>query len=240
MSTNVIMAELATAAIVVSIWSFLYRDNAAFRVGQAVVVGIFSAHQLLGSITNIIRYDITPLATDATMIIALVWGALFYTYLSDKYRYIYRALLIFLLAADFGSRLVGNMWQFHYNVWYNAANILKSPMLVVNVIVAATTFVYYIYWKRFQDAFGQTLWLRGTRSLYRYIGGIFFGWIVGMWFLSNITNDIDLSTKIMEGFGAGGVGMYIVYLSLIVVIIDLVYSKVYKVKPIVAPVMEKP
>lgn len=219
--------------IVVSIWSFLHRVNPFFRIAQCVVVGVFSAQILLGSITNIIKYDIVPLPTDPTMIISLVWGGLFYTYLTEKYREFFRIALIFVMSVDFGSRFIGNMWQFHYNVWYNAANVLERPMLVVNVIVAITTLVYYIYWKRFQDKFGQTPWLRGTRTLYRYIGAIFFGWIVGMWFCANITNDIDLAMGIMEGVGAGGVGMYVVYLGLIAVIVDIVYSKVRKPEKVV-------
>lgn len=101
-TTELIMGILA-AYLSLTIFSFLYRDNAFFRISEHAFVGLNGGIILYQNLKSIYTTTIQPISGGKFLIIIpAILGILSLTLFSSNYRWLYRYSISFVLALGLG------------------------------------------------------------------------------------------------------------------------------------------
>jgi len=199
-----------------------YKVTQIYYLVQNIILGVVLANTVIVALNSIYTRALIPITSkgDYVLIIAVVWGLLHYTFFSNKYRPIYRQVILIAMALTIAQRCMGNL----DNVFTFSAGLVQylsqNPMLITNMIIAVLAFLYWLYWKPFNEKFKT--YLRPPRYLFRYAIATWCGWSIGQIWCTEIVNFTGLALDTLKGRGAGGLGMYVVLVMAIGILIDVV------------------
>lgn len=104
-STNIWIWFMAIC--ILSMWSFLYRENPVYRVAEHVFVGSTAGHAIGMAIGNIHRYGWTPLfqKSQFSLLIPIILGLLLYTRFFPRIGWLSRWPIAFLVGVGVGQSI---------------------------------------------------------------------------------------------------------------------------------------
>jgi hypothetical protein len=214
--------EIVSAFFILATFSVLWKANPFFKATQQIVIGIVTAFLLLFNITLMNTSVFSRIvAGESLYIISLIWGIAQYTYFSQPLRGIYRGAIVASLTISLGTtinKVLALLWVSMKGISWG----MTDTLLLTNVLVGAFAFIYHIYWKAFEDRFSRIASI--PRMLYRFSFASYCGWVIGSVFClgRGLNQVIDQAFYVVRGVGAGGVGLYVLFIGLIVIVIDAV------------------
>jgi hypothetical protein len=149
------------AAAILSIFSFLYRENAIYRLAEHIFVGAAAGHTLGMAIGNIHRFGWVPLTTKDqwTLIVPLVLGVLLYARFIKGLAWVSRWPIAYLVGNGVGLSLYTSLQSqavlqarasmIDFIVHDQAGNFLLNKsfdnfIMVFGVLAVLTYFIFSI------------------------------------------------------------------------------------------------
>ena len=116
------------AAAILSIFSFLYRENSVYRLAEHIFVGAAAGHTLGMAIGNIHRFGWVPLTTrdQWTLLIPLLLGVMLYARFVKGYAWVSRWPIAYLVGNGVGLSLFTAL---------NSQGILQARASMIDFIV---------------------------------------------------------------------------------------------------------
>jgi hypothetical protein len=109
METLEILGTLMAAAFTLMVYSFLYKENKAYRFAEHVFIGLAVAHSTVISSKYVWDTAFTPLITkgDTFWILSILVGLLYVFFFSKKYFWIYRIPVSTVVGTGIGLGMAG-------------------------------------------------------------------------------------------------------------------------------------
>ncbi len=109
METLEILGTLMAAAFTLMVYSFLYKENKAYRFAEHVFIGLAVAHSTVISSKYVWDTALTPLITkgDAIWLLPIIVGLLYVFFFSKKYFWIYRIPVSTVVGTGIGLGMAG-------------------------------------------------------------------------------------------------------------------------------------
>ncbi|MDP3487907.1 MAG: hypothetical protein Q8S19_08245 [Bacillota bacterium] len=109
-STNIWTWLMALS--ILSIMSFLYKDNPVYRLAEHIFVGCTAGHFLGVAIGNVHRFGWVPLTTKGQyhLIIPLLLGIMLYARFIKGYAWVSRWPIAYIVGNGVGLSLYSNLW----------------------------------------------------------------------------------------------------------------------------------
>lgn len=127
------------AACIMSMLSFLYKENPIYRIAEHVFVGGSAGHAIGMGVGNIHRFGWQPLVENAelTLLVAFVLGILLYARFVPKFAWLSRFPIAFLVGVGTGQSLYTSIRTQVINQTIGAITVLPgaTPMDTVNAII---------------------------------------------------------------------------------------------------------
>jgi len=186
MSFEATLSVLISTALILIIYSILYRENPAFRFGEHLLVGATVGHALVIGVFQIRDLAVikiqSGLATgnlsDIAYIIPIILGAMIYLQYSKTYRYLSKVAIALMISVGIALSIRGLLFV---NVIGQIKGALK-PLTDINSIVyligLVCVLLYFVYEKRASDIAGP-LPIFGRYLLMMTMGAYFANAIMG-------------------------------------------------------------
>jgi len=132
-----------------SVYSYLYKENALFRAVEYILVGLTTAHLTVMGYQNVYDVAINPVmtGTKVLMIVPIILGLLLYTRWSKHYSWVSRIPVSFMLTVAAAVTITGNIdANFMRQVRATMVPIKNLDTLVV-VVGTITTLMYFFFMK---------------------------------------------------------------------------------------------
>ena len=152
------IGNVIAAACILSIFSYLYSENRAFRLVEHLFIGIAAGHMVVMTIFTLRSSLWVPLSRGSTvLVIPLVLGLLLYFIFSKKYSYIYRLSMALLIGVGTGLSLRAAA---HANLAVQIAAtmtpLVASPLdafktfnnILTLVMVVGTISYFFFHWEQ--------------------------------------------------------------------------------------------
>ena len=127
------------AACIMSMLSFLYKENPIYRIAEHVFVGGSAGHAIGMGVGNIHRFGWQPLVENAefTLLVAFVLGILLYARFVPKFAWMSRFPIAFLVGVGTGQSLYTSIRTQVINQTIGAITIFPgaTPMDTVNAVI---------------------------------------------------------------------------------------------------------
>jgi hypothetical protein len=125
--------------ITLMVLSFLYKENAFFRLTEYVFIGLASGYAFAASLRLFINQALTPIFVDGnlTFIIPLILGALFYAQFTKKYSALYRLPL----SLSIGYGLGVTIWSVFAEFFVRQITATMVPIVSASAIVTLDNIV---------------------------------------------------------------------------------------------------
>ncbi|MGI6162837.1 MAG: hypothetical protein ACOYEQ_02785 [Bacillota bacterium] len=167
------------AILTLIVFSFLLKENSAWRFVEHVYIGFTAAHALSMGWGNIKNLALTPMKTQSKvyLIIPCILGIMLYTRFISKYRWMSRYPMSFLVGAGTGMILKGIIdAQFVSQVRASMvpisfANGFWEGLGSIVIIVGTIAVLFYFY---FSDP-GERAVFKNVRSIGRIVMMMAFG-----------------------------------------------------------------
>jgi hypothetical protein len=154
------------AYLILSLFSFMYRDNRFYKFSEHVFAGL-SAGYYAGLIwhTVIIQQLIDPMFIDGKwyLIFPGILGILMFARLSRNYTWVSRTSLAFVMGSTAGIYLISNLHGLVLKQsaatmisWSDRAGFAATVLQVLVVIGVITTLVYFYFSKEHKGFLGGT------------------------------------------------------------------------------------
>jgi len=147
---------LVEAFCTFAVWSYLYKENPAYRLIEYLFIGMSVGHILVMSISSIYSSAITPLiAGNMLYIIPIILGLSLYFYFSRSYYYLYRIPMALLVGTGVGlgirgavhstiiNQIIANISIFNFGM--NWLSLLKGVTIFVGSIAVLYYFIFTYY-----------------------------------------------------------------------------------------------
>ncbi len=136
-----ILAGVFTLAI----YSYLYRENPAYRLGENLLIALAMAHLIVISITTIHDTAITPLlGGESIWIVPIILGFVLYLYFVRTYSYLFRIPIAIMVGVGTALSIRGALSAQLFEQLI--ANISSSVLNVDNfIIVIGSVLVLYYF-----------------------------------------------------------------------------------------------
>ncbi len=152
------IGNIVAAACILSIYSFLYSENRAFRLVEHLFVGIAAGHIVVTTVFTLRSSFWVPLTRGSTMLaIPLVLGLMVYFIFSKKYSYIYRVPMALVVGIGTGlslraaahAQLVIQMATTMVPLITAPFNVLDTfNNILIVIIVIATVSYFFFHWEQ--------------------------------------------------------------------------------------------
>jgi hypothetical protein len=163
-STNI--WHWTTVAAILGMWSFLYKENPAFRVAEHVFVGSTAGHALGMAICNIYRFGWNPLVHQQQLLlfVPLILGLLLYARFFPSMAWLSRWPVAFLVGVGTGQSIYNSIRTQVINQSIGAMNSLTGGSLgqslnaiiaVVGLLAVLTYFLFSIPQSKPVKSFGM-------------------------------------------------------------------------------------
>jgi hypothetical protein len=199
--------------ITIAFYTYLYKDNPAFRLSEHILLGSFTGHTLLMAVKNIQEQGINKaVGGNIIYIIPLLLGVAFFTRYSSEYSWISRYPLALLVGVTAG---VAARAEFQGSILISVQDMISTPLNNLDSIIIFVTLIatmsYFTFTIPHKGVFGS--WAKIGQTLLLFS----FGASASMEFVSRIgavsARFEWLINKIPEVTVAGGivVAAWIVY-----------------------------
>jgi hypothetical protein len=136
--------------ITLMVLSFLYKENAFFRLTEYIFIGLSSGYALAASLRLFINQALNPIFVDGnlTFIIPIIIGALFYAQFTKKYSSLYRIPLSLSIGYGLGVTIWSVFAEFFVRqITATMVPIISGSALVTldNVVLVAGTILSLAY-----------------------------------------------------------------------------------------------
>ena len=154
------------AYLILSLFSFLYKDNRFYRLSEHIFAGL-SAGYYVGLIwqTVIIQQLVNPMVDNGQYILIIpgILGVLMFTRLIPKYSWVSRVSLAFVIGNTAGIYLISSLHGLILPQMYSTMNAFRtadsfSTILLAFIVVVGviSTLVYFYFSKEHTGIFGVT------------------------------------------------------------------------------------
>jgi len=212
------IASLISAALVIMIYSILYRENPLFRVGEGILVGATVGHAVVQAIFNVRDLAIIKvqqgLATGdiskILYVIPILLGIGLYLQFSKKYRYVSKISIAFMLSVGIALSMRGLLYN-------NVIGQIKGAIMPLNTIegIAYTiglisVLLYFVYEEKTSRIAGP------LPNLGRYVLMI----TMGAYFANSIMGRLSIVIGTMDGVLVTP-SIYLVPVAALVIVADV-------------------
>ena len=154
------------AFVTLMVLSFLYKENAFFRLTEYVFIGLASGYAFAASLRLFLNQAITPIVNgDLTFIIPILIGALFYAQFTKKYSSLYRLPLSLSIGYGLGVTIWSVFAEFFVKqITATMVPIITGSALVTldNIVLVAGTTLSLSYFILHKEQTG--LWGKVTKA----------------------------------------------------------------------------
>ena len=138
-----------SALISVAVYSYLYRENMAFRLAEHIIIGSFTGHGLVMAIKNINESAVARVsAGEIVYFIPIILGFLFFTRYLREYDWLQRYPLAVVIgissAVAARSFIQGWIWKSIQVTVSTPLNNLDAILLVLAMLLAMSYFTFTI------------------------------------------------------------------------------------------------
>jgi len=191
---------IGAALIVMTAYSFLYKENPFFRVMESIYVGVGVGWALATSIFSMHTQRLPPFYKDPSGLwwyaLALGLGLFWYTYWSRKWFFLYRIPLSFEVGLNIGTALYGTVYsQYITNIVATFRGFGATPLDTLNNIlisIGTLTAISFFYFSK-----EHTGLLGYSSRIGRYFILIFLGSAFGNTIMGRTALVITMSTQLM-------------------------------------------
>lgn len=153
------LSAFVAFAMVISVWSYLYRENIFSRTATTITIAISTVHAFMYNYTNAWRLAVVPLMEgDIIYIIPIILGLLLFARLSSKYSwlasYSYSVSLGIGTGATLSTLFSGNVAQLIVNTAYAPWNKPGAFYMISGLILFVGTLLAITYWIFTKEATG--------------------------------------------------------------------------------------
>ena len=157
MSSSATAGTLVSAALYLMMYSYLYKINTFFRIGEALFVGSAAGYTLAVSWRNINNMIVTPLlGGNMLYILPLIGGFMYFLFFIKKFRWLYRLPIVIILGSLIGVQLPSSMKVSMLNqltaVIKRATFTGVDPITAVNnlilIVGVATTIILFSFTRK--------------------------------------------------------------------------------------------
>ena len=170
---------LLEAAMTFAVWSYLYKENSAYRLVEYIFIGISVGHILVMSISSIYGSAIAPLLKGNILyIIPIILGFTLYFYFSRSFFYLYRIPMALLVGTGVGLGIRGSAHSSIINQIIANITLFKAGMDWLSLLKGLAIFVgsvSVLYYFIFTYFIKQSDAIIKAMKLPRYIIMLTFG-----------------------------------------------------------------
>jgi len=162
MSAVETLSVLISTTLILMIYTILYRENPAFRLGEHILVGATVGHAVVLAVFQVrdlawIKFQsgiMTGNISEIAYIIPIILGILIYFQFSSKYRYISRVSIALMLAVGIALSIRGLLFVNVIGQIKGALKPLTSIESVVYMVGVVCVLLYFVYEERASRAAG--------------------------------------------------------------------------------------
>ncbi len=214
MELNAVWLSMAiSGAITIAIYSFLYRENSAFRIAEHILIGSFTGHTLVMAVKNIQEVGVSRVAGgDLIFIIPILLGVMMFIRYIPQYAWTVRYPLAVLVGVTAGIEARA---RFHGWIWTQVTETITLPLNnLTNIVIVVSLLAvmsYFTFTVKHTGAVGQ--WTRVGRLILL----LTFGMTISMDLISrlgSVTARFDWlfsNVPYVTAIGALALGAFIVY-----------------------------
>jgi hypothetical protein len=159
--TDIFVVSIA-AILALMIYTILYRENPAFRLGEHILVGATVGNAVVQAVFQIQNVAITKFqkgmetgdVTGILYIIAIILGILLYFQFSSKYRYVSKISIALMLAVGLSLSIRGLISVNVVGQIIGAMQPLNSVQNIVYLIGVVCVLLYFVYEKKVSNIIG--------------------------------------------------------------------------------------
>lgn len=159
--TDIFVVSIA-AVLAIMIYTILYRENPAFRLGEHILVGATVGNAVVQAVFQIQNVALTKFqkgmetgdVTGILYIIAIILGILLYFQFSSKYRYISKISIALMLAVGLSLSIRGLISVNVVGQIIGAMQPLNSVQNIVYLIGVVCVLLYFVYEKKVSNISG--------------------------------------------------------------------------------------
>jgi hypothetical protein len=208
--------QILEAAIVLGYWSSLYRGNLVFNAVESITLGMWSAAVLYLNVSTIWDTNFVPaMAGQWPAMVAIIFGALVYTFFWRRYVEGYRHVMALVMAVSLGITIYSATGR-QFSAMLNYA----TPANFVIMITSVLCICMFIYNTKTERVF------KYPALLALYTAGLpYYGYFAGSQLIQNSTPMVNFFIKFWAGMGK-----YVAIIAFVLVAIDA-YRR-YASKPV--------
>jgi len=138
-----------TAFFILSVFSFCFRDNPAFRISQHVFIAASVGNAVVMAVTNIQRYALTPISHGEVLyLLPCLFGVILYFQYHSKHYWISRYGTAFLVGVTLVTAFRAEIKSKFTSQIISAIVPLTTPDLLTNfngliMLIATITTIYF-------------------------------------------------------------------------------------------------
>lgn len=159
--TDIFVVSIA-AILALMIYTILYRENPAFRLGEHILVGATVGNAVVQAVFQIQNVALTKFqkgmetgdVTGILYIIAIILGILLYFQFSSKYRYVSKISIALMLAVGLSLSIRGLISVNVVGQIIGAMQPLNSVQNIVYLIGVVCVLLYFVYEKKVSNIIG--------------------------------------------------------------------------------------
>ena len=193
-------SAIGAALMVMTAYSFLYKENPFFRVMESIYVGVGVGWGLATSIFNMHTQRLPPFYKDPWglwwYMLAIGLGLFWYTYWSRKWFFLYRIPLSYSVGLNIGTGLYGTVYtNYIVNITATFKGLGATPLDTLNNIlisVGTITAISFFYFSR-----EHTGLLGYSSKIGRYFILIFLGSAFGNTIMGRTALVITMCTQLL-------------------------------------------
>ena len=156
MSATETLSVLISTTLILMIYTILYRENPAFRLGEHIMVGATVGHAVVQAVFQVrdlalikVQKGIsTGALSEIAYIIPIILGILLYFQFSSKYRYISRVSIALMLGVGIALSIRGLLYVNVIGQIKGAIMPLTSIENIVYTVGVVCVLLYFVYEKR--------------------------------------------------------------------------------------------
>jgi len=217
------LGNMIAAACILSIYSFLYSENKAFRLVEHLFVGIAAGHVVVTTIYTLRSSLWIPLTRGNTvLVIPFILGLMVYFIFSKKHSYIYRLPMALVIGIGTGLSLrAAAHAQLAVQIATTMLPLVKTPFnaldtfnnILIVILVIATVTYFFFHWEQ-RGPLGVSSKI-GRYAMMAAFGASFANTVMGRFAVFVGQMDFLLSTE----------GVYVIPIALVALIIATYYAR---------------